>query len=100
MTQTPDLIFLISQCHLNKKQTHQVSAIGAILSQGKYPIAYFSKKLNPSMQKKSSYVRELYAIIEAMAKFKHYTFGYQFIIWTDQQSLRSPSDQNIQTPEQ
>ena len=76
------------------------TGIGAILSQDKHPIAYFSKKLNASMQHKSAYVRELYAVTEAMAKFRHYILGHKFIIRTDQQSLKALSDQTIQTPEQ
>jgi hypothetical protein len=50
--------------------------IGAVLSQGKHPIAYFSKKLSAHMQKQSAYVRELYAISEAIAKFRHYLIGH------------------------
>lgn len=76
------------------------TGIGAILSQDKHPIAYFSKKLAPSMQHKSAYVRELYAVTEAMAKFRHYILGHKFIIRTDQQSLKALTDQTIQTPEQ
>lgn len=76
------------------------TGIGAILSQDKHPIAYFSKKLNPLMQKKSAYVRELYVVTEAMAKFRHYLLGNHFIIRTDQKSLKALTDQNIQTPEQ
>ncbi|GAU31857.1 hypothetical protein TSUD_114680 [Trifolium subterraneum] len=76
------------------------TGIGAILSQDKHPIAYFSKKLNTSMQHKSAYVRELYAVTEAMAKFRHYILGHKFIIRTDQQSLKALTDQTIQTPEQ
>lgn len=76
------------------------SGVGAILSQGRHPIAYFSKKLNPRMQKQSAYVRELYAITEAMAKFRHYLLGHKFIIRTDQKSLKSLTEQTIQTPEQ
>jgi len=37
--------------------------VGAILSQNNHPIAFFSKKLNPTLQKKSAYSRELYAKI-------------------------------------
>ncbi|GJW49959.1 ty3-gypsy retrotransposon protein [Tanacetum coccineum] len=43
--------------------------IGAILSQDGHPIAFFSKKLSKRMQQTSAYVRELYAITEAVAKF-------------------------------
>lgn len=76
------------------------TGIGAILSQDKHPIAYFSKKLNSSMQHKSAYVRELYVVTEAMAKFRHYILDHKFIIRTDQQSLKALTDQTIQTPEQ
>lgn len=54
------------------------SDIGAVLSQAKHPIAYFSKKLSPRMQKQSTYVRELYAISEAISKFRHYLLGHKF----------------------
>ncbi|XP_072071840.1 uncharacterized protein [Arachis hypogaea] len=60
------------------------SGIGAILAQGKHPIAYFSKKLSPSMQQQSAYTREFYAITEAIAKFRHYLLGKKFVICTDQ----------------
>ena len=67
--------------------------IGAVLSQKGHPIiAFFSKKLNPHMQHKSAYVREMYAITEAIAKFRHYLFGHQFIMKSDQQSLRALLD--------
>ncbi|CAH9143923.1 unnamed protein product [Cuscuta epithymum] len=76
------------------------TGIGAVLRQGNHPIAYFSKKLNASMQKQSAYAREFYAITEAIAKFRHYLLGHRFIIRTDQKSLRSLTDQAINTPEQ
>ncbi|PNX73909.1 hypothetical protein L195_g029819, partial [Trifolium pratense] len=49
---------------------------------------------------KSAYIRELFAITEAMAKFHHYLSGHKFIICTDQKSLKSLMDQTIQTLEQ
>lgn len=52
------------------------------------------------MQKQSTYVRELYAIIEALAKFRHDLIGHKFIIKIDQKSLKVLTDQLIQTPEQ
>jgi len=74
--------------------------IGAILSQQQHPIAYFSKKLSSRMQNQSAYAREMYAITEALAKFRHYLLGHQFIICTNQQSLQHLTDQSLQTPEQ
>nr|KYP43037.1 Transposon Ty3-I Gag-Pol polyprotein [Cajanus cajan] len=61
---------------------------------------YLRKKLNPTLQKKSAYSRELYAVTEAIAKFRHYLLGHKFVIRTDQRSLRSITEQAVQTPEQ
>ena len=69
--------------------------IGVVLSQNGHPIAFFFKKLYSRMQKQSTYVRELYVITEAVAKFCHYLFGHYFIIRTDQRSLKHITDQII-----
>ncbi|GAU47333.1 hypothetical protein TSUD_101210 [Trifolium subterraneum] len=63
--------------------------IGAVLHQENHPIGYFSKKLVPKNQKKSAYFREMLAIAEAIAKFRHYLLGHKFIIRTDQKNLRT-----------
>jgi len=76
------------------------SGIGVVLSQGKHPIACFSKKLTPRMQKQSTYVREFYAITKALAKFRHYLLGNKFVIKTDQKSLKEILEQNLHTLEQ
>lgn len=36
--------------------------VGAVLSQNKHPIAFFSKKMSPRMQAQSTYTRELFSI--------------------------------------
>ncbi|XP_054820707.1 uncharacterized protein LOC129319639 [Prosopis cineraria] len=41
-------------------------AIGAVLSQNGHPIVYFSKQLSSQMQAQSAYVRELFAITQAV----------------------------------
>lgn len=38
------------------------------------------------MRNQSAYIRELYAITEAAAKFKHYHIGHKFVIKIDQQA--------------
>ena len=74
--------------------------IGVVLMQKERPISYFSKKLSLRMQQASAYVRELYAIIEAVKKWRQYLLGRRFFIRTDQTSLRALLDQVVQTPEQ
>ncbi|KAL4580133.1 hypothetical protein LXL04_016314 [Taraxacum kok-saghyz] len=76
------------------------TTIGAVLSQHDKPIVFFSKKLNNRMQNASTYVRELYAITEAVKKWRQYLLGCQFRIFTDQRSLKHLLTQVVQTPEQ
>ena len=46
--------------------------IGAVLSQSKRPIAYFSEKLNGSRGNYSTYDKEFYAIVKALTHYGHY----------------------------
>ena len=66
--------------------------IGPIVSQSNLLIAFYYKKLSTSMQKQSTYARELYAISEAVAKFWHYLLGHKFIIKMDQKSIQNLMD--------
>nr|GEZ93895.1 Ty3/gypsy retrotransposon protein [Tanacetum cinerariifolium] len=52
-------------------------AIGAVLSQRDKPISFFSKKLCDRMQGNSTYIHELYAITEAIKKWRQYLLGQQ-----------------------
>ena len=51
------------------------------------------------MSAASTYARELFAIIEVVAKWRHYLLGMEFIIKIDYRSLKHLMDQVIQTPE-
>ncbi|KAL4386192.1 hypothetical protein GQ457_09G013260 [Hibiscus cannabinus] len=74
--------------------------IGAVLTQDKHPLAYFSQKLSPRMQNAPAYHREMYAITKAVGKWRQYLLGRKFIVYTDQKALRELTHQTIQTPEQ
>lgn len=66
-------------------------AIGASLQQQSQqswePLAFFSKKLNPSQHKWSTYDRELYAIYEAIKYFRPMLEARHFTIFTDHKPL-------------
>ena len=50
-------------------------AIVAVLVQQNHLIAFFNKKLSPQMSSASTYVRKLFAITDAIAKWRHYLLG-------------------------
>ena len=63
-------------------------AVGAVLIQDGHPVAYESKKLNRAQQNYSTYERELFAIIYALRKWRHYLYGAQFEIVFDHESIK------------
>ncbi|KAL0405185.1 UNVERIFIED_CONTAM: Retrovirus-related Pol polyprotein from transposon [Sesamum latifolium] len=73
--------------------------VGAVLSQHRHPIAFFCKKMNPKMQS-SAYECEMFAITEAVRKWRQYLLGRRFNIYTDQKSLKALLIQIVQTPAQ
>lgn len=76
------------------------TAVGAVLSQQKHPIAFFSRKLCPRMRSASAYEREMFAVTAAVKKWRHYLLGRHFRIFTDHRSLKELLTQTIQTPTQ
>ncbi|VFR02721.1 unnamed protein product [Cuscuta campestris] len=74
--------------------------IGAVLLQRGHPLAFFSKKLGPRRRSASTYHKELYAIVESVQKWRQYLLGREFVIRSDQRSLKDLLFQIIQTPEQ
>lgn len=52
--------------------------MGAVLSQGGHPIAYFSKPFSPKLLRASTYIRELFAITAAINKWRQYLLGQRF----------------------
>ncbi len=68
-------------------------AIGAVLTQkdeisGKwFPVAYFSRSLDPAERNYPVQEKELLALICSLRKWRHYVFGYVVHVTTDHQSL-------------
>lgn len=69
--------------------------VGAVLSQGGRPISYLNKALGSKNLGKSTYEKELLAILMAVNKWKHYLQGHPFVIKTDHQSLKYLLEQRL-----
>ncbi|KAG6402647.1 hypothetical protein SASPL_134849 [Salvia splendens] len=74
--------------------------IGAVLLQDEHPLAFYSKKLGLRRRSASTYHKELYAIVEAVQKWRQYLLGREFVIRSDQKSLKELLQQVVQTPDQ
>jgi hypothetical protein len=59
-------------------------AIGANLTQNNRPAVFFSRSLNDSERRHSSVEKEVYAIVEALRKWRHYLIDTYFTLVTDQ----------------
>ena len=62
--------------------------IGAVLMQEGHPIAFESRKLNKRERLKSTYNKEMLAIMHALAKWRQYLLGSKFSIRTDHNNLQ------------
>ncbi|KAK8951688.1 hypothetical protein KSP39_PZI004152 [Platanthera zijinensis] len=76
------------------------TGVGAVLTQGNRPLAYFSKALGMKNKLLPAYEKEMLAIVLAVQHWRHYLVGGQFIIKTDHQSLRFLTDQKLVAPAQ
>lgn len=61
---------------------------GAVLSQGKRPVAYFSEKLSDACRSWPTYDKEFYAVFRALKHWEHYLIGKEFILYSDHQALK------------
>nr|KYP35909.1 Retrovirus-related Pol polyprotein from transposon 297 family [Cajanus cajan] len=74
--------------------------IGAVLTQNKRPIAFFSKALGEASLTKSVYEKELMALVLAIQHWRPYVLGQKFTVFTDQKSLKHLLEQRITTQNQ
>lgn len=99
MTTTPSL----TMSNFNDSFTIETDAsgdgIGIVLTQQGKPIGYMSRALGVTKKSWSTYVREMFAIIEAIYLWHPYVLGRKFFIQIDQRSLKYFLDQSVATSE-
>ncbi|KZV27225.1 hypothetical protein F511_04678 [Dorcoceras hygrometricum] len=74
--------------------------VGAVLTQDGRPVAYFSKALASRSLSKSTYEKELMALVLAIQHWRPYLLGRKFLVMTDHRSLTSLMKQRVTTPDQ
>ena len=62
--------------------------VGGVLSQEKHHVAYFSKKLNDTRQRYSTYDKEFYVVVQALRYLRHYLLPQEFVIYSDHEALK------------
>ena len=72
--------------------------IGAVLIQGKRPIAYFSEKLGGARLNYCTYDKEFYAIVRALDHWSHYLRTNHFVLHSDHESLKYINGQQKLSP--
>lgn len=72
--------------------------IGAVLMQEGHPLAYISRHLKGRQLHLSIYEKELLAVVYAVQKWCRYLLSNNFIIKTDQRSLKYLLEQRLNTP--
>jgi hypothetical protein len=88
ITEKPVLVLSDFQNTFQVKCNSSGFAIGAVLSQEHKLIAYFSDKMNEVKVKYSTYDKEIYAIIQALKKWRYYLILKEFVLYSDNHALQ------------
>ena len=62
-------------------------AVGGVLTQHGFPVAYYSKALNTAECNYPVHDRELLAIVQACKRWRPYLAGSRTVVWTDHKPL-------------
>jgi hypothetical protein len=93
ITEQPILVFPYFSKTFQVKCDVNGFAIRAVLSQDDRSVAYFSEKLNEVKIKYSTYDKELYAVIQALKKWRHYLVPKEFVLYNDNHALQFVTQQ-------
>ena len=67
--------------------------IGAVLSQEKRLVAFFSEKLSDARQKWSTYDNEFFFIVHALKMWEYYLVGRELVLYSDCDALKHLNSQ-------
>ena len=76
------------------------TGLGVVLMQDGRPITYYSKALSGRALARSTYKKELMAIILSVHQWRNYLLGWRFCIRIDHKSLKNLLEQRISTMDQ
>lgn len=88
MTHVPVLAFLAFNKLFIIEMDAYNSETGAVLIQEDYPVAFYSRKIQGRWLPASTYSKELWAITQVIAKWRHYLLFRKFIVHIDHCSLK------------
>ena len=63
-------------------------ALHAMITQSGHPVTFHSETFNDIVRRYSMYEKELYAIVQALQRWRHYILGKETIILTDHKPLQ------------
>ena len=88
MSSCPILALLDFSKHFVVECDASGGGVGVVIKQGKHPIAFESRNLQPHEKIYSIYDKDILSIMHALAKFRKYLVGNKFVVKTDHNSLR------------